>query len=85
MHRYDHGKLPLACQVLLKNNFKSSKTTLRQTRSNFKFFPAYCPINLTMQSIKYKGPVLWNKIPSSKRNKIFNHIQIVTARFLSKK
>ena len=67
MHRYDHGKLPLACQVLLKNNSKSPKTKLRQTRSNSKYFPAYCRINLTMQSIKYKGPVLWNKIPSSIR------------------
>ena len=28
MHRYDHGKLPLACQVLLKNNSESSKTTV---------------------------------------------------------
>ena len=63
MHRYDHGKLPLACQVLLKNNSKSSKTKLRQTRSNSKYFPAYCQINLTMESIKYKCPVLWNKIP----------------------
>ena len=33
MHRYDHGKLPLACQLLLKNNSKSSKTKLRQIRS----------------------------------------------------
>ena len=67
MHRYDYGKLPLACQVLLKNNSKSSKTKLRQTRSNSKFFAAYCRINLAMQSINYKGPVLWNKIPSSIR------------------
>ena len=51
LHRYDHGKLPLACQVLLKNNSKSSKTKLRQIRSNSKYFPAYCRINLTMQSI----------------------------------
>ena len=65
MHQYDHGKLPLACQVLLKNNSKSSKTKLRQSKSNSKYFPAYCRIYLTMQSIKYKGPVLWNKIPSS--------------------
>ena len=65
MHRYDHGKLPLACQVLQTNNSKSSKIKLRQTRSNSKFFPEYCRINLTKQSIKYKGPVLWSKIPSS--------------------
>ena len=67
MHRYDHGKLPLACLVLLKNNSKSSKTTLRQTRSNSKFFYTYSRIYLTMQSIKYQGPELWNKIPSSIR------------------
>ena len=67
MYRYDHGKLPLACQILLKNNFKSSKTKLHQTRSYSKYFSAYCRINLTMQSIKYKRPVLWNKIPSSIR------------------
>ena len=39
----------------------------KQTRSNSEYFPAYCRINLTMQSIKYKGPVQWNKIPSSIR------------------
>ena len=52
IHRYDHGKLPLACQILQKNNAKSSKTKLRQTESNSNYIPAYCRINLTMQSIK---------------------------------
>ena len=85
MHRYDHGKLPLACQVLLKNNSKSSKTQLRQTRNNFKYFPAYCRINLTMQSIRYKGPVLWNKIPSSIREvKFLTTFKLLLQDFLVK-
>ena len=86
MHRYDHGKLPLACQVLLKNNSKSSKTKLRQTRSNSEYFPAYCRINLTMLSIKYKGPVQWNKIPSSIREvKSLTTFKLLLQDFLEKK
>ena len=64
---------------------ESSKTKLRQTRSNSEYFPTYCRINLTMQSIKYKGPVQWNKIPSSIREvKSLTTFKLLLQDFLKK-
>jgi len=36
-------------------------------------FPSYCRINVTKQSMKYKGPFVWNKIPfNTKQTKNYN-------------
>ena len=34
-----------------------------KTRSNSAYFPSFCRLTVTQQSLKYRGPVVWNKIP----------------------
>ena len=42
--------------------------TSRLTRSHSSLFPNYSRINLTKQSLKYKGPLTWNHVPTSIKN-----------------
>ena len=35
------------------------------TRSQSKFYPSFCRFNITKQSLRYGGPLAWNKVPSS--------------------
>jgi len=58
MHKYLHKRLPSACKNMLKDNFLTN--TSRKQKP--KIFPTFCRINTTKQSIKYKGPLTWNKI-----------------------
>ena len=30
-----------------------------------KFYPSFCKLNITKQSLRYRGPLAWNKVPSS--------------------
>ena len=48
-------------QSILKNN-------TRKARNGSNVFPNYCRLNLTKHSFKYKGPLMWNKIPNSIKN-----------------
>ena len=48
-------------QSILKNN-------TRKTRNGSNVFPKYCRLNLTKQSFKYKGSLMWNKMPDSIKN-----------------
>jgi len=65
MHKYFHKRLPSACKNMLEDNFLTSTS---RTRRKSKIFPAFCRINTTMQSIKYKGPLTRNKIPVNIRD-----------------
>jgi len=70
MHKYENRSLPLAFLNFFEENrinprkksFKNASSSSR-TRSQSNFFPSYRRINVTKQSLKYKSPLLWNKIP----------------------
>ena len=40
----------------------SAENITRSTRSSSNLYPKFCGINVTKQSMKYKGPLFWNKI-----------------------
>ena len=66
MYRHFNNLLPsvfghILDQSILKNN-------TRRTRNGSNVFAKYCRLNLTKQSFKYKGPLMWNKIPDSIKN-----------------
>ena len=54
MYKYLHKKLPIVFNGLLDKNTISEKT--HDTRSQSKLFPLYRRIELTKQSMKYRGP-----------------------------
>ena len=60
MYNYIYLYLPSAFLNIFNSNFHSEKATLR-TRSKSKSYPQYCRIKLTEQTLKFRGPMLWNK------------------------
>jgi len=79
MQKYENGSLPPAFLYFFEANRTNSRKNMfnknspRQTRSQSNLFPSYCRINVTKQSMKYKGPLVWNKIPSNtKQMKNYN-------------
>ena len=58
--------------MLDRNTLRLSSKESRQTRSKSNLFPLFCKIDLTKQSLSYRGPLIWNKIPPTIReNKSF--------------
>ena len=79
MHKYENDNLPSAfCNFFDQNctNIAKNTATLRQTRSHSNYFPSYCRINITKQSIKYKGPLIWNRVVPSDIKKLKNYKKI---------
>ena len=75
MRNYENDNLLSAfCNFFDQNCTIIAKITasLRQTRSHSNYFLRYCRINITKQSIKYKGPIIWNRV-SSDIKKLKNH------------
>ena len=71
MYKYLHDDLPLTFRNLLDNQLACS--TSRQTRSQSNLLPRFCRIELTKQSLKYRGPLTWNFIPVTiRQNKSHN-------------
>ena len=64
MHKYFNKSLPPAFSNIFDSNFLSKKATLC-TRSKSKLCPQYCRIKLTQQTLKFRGPMLWNKLPAA--------------------
>ena len=67
MHQYENENIPSAfCNFLNQNctNIAKNTASLLQTRSHSNYFPSYCRINITKQPIKYKDPLIWNRVPS---------------------
>lgn len=62
MHKLTNNSLPSAFCDILENNTIKSNTT-RKTRSGSGLYPSFCRIDLTKQSLKYLGPLVWNRIP----------------------
>ena len=72
MYKYLHDDLPVTFRNLLDDNQLASSTS-RQTRSQSNLFPLFCRIELTKQSLKYRGPLTWNSIPVTiRQNKSHN-------------
>ena len=65
MYKYLHNELPIVFNGLLDKNTISEKTY--DVRSQSKLFPLFRRIELTKQSMKYRGPRTWNAIPMSVR------------------
>ena len=62
MHKYTKNKLPNSFNnYFSKNLLNGNNKSITRTQS--QFFPLYCRLELTKQSLKYKGPFTWNKIP----------------------
>ena len=62
MHKFFNKSLPPAFSNIFDSNFLSKKATLC-TRSKSKLCPQYCRMKLTQQTLKFRGPMLWNKLP----------------------
>ena len=60
-YKYLHSELPEIFQNLLDDNYLDGSNT-RQTRWQSKLFPRCSRIELTKQSLKYRGPLTWNTI-----------------------
>ena len=72
MYKYLHDELPVTFRNLLDDN-QLANSTSRQTRSQSNLFPLFCRIELTKQSLKYRGPLTWNSIPVAiRQNKSHN-------------
>ena len=72
MYKYLHDDLPVTFRNLLDDNQLASSTS-RQTRSQSNLFPLFCRIELTKQSLKYRGPLTWNSISVTiRQNKSHN-------------
>ena len=67
IHKYFNKRLPPAFSNIFDSNFLSAKATLR-TPTKSKLSPQYCRIKLTQQTLKFRGPMLWNKLPVALKN-----------------
>ena len=56
--------LPPCFDHFFQNNLVSDNFT-KCTRSQSKFYPSFCRLNITKQSLRYRDPLAWNKVPSS--------------------
>ena len=64
MHKYFNKSLPPAFLNIFDSSFLREKAMLR-TRSRSKLCSQYCRIKLTQQTVKFRGPMLWNKLPAA--------------------
>ena len=62
MYKYLHGDLPETYKNFLDGNYLDGSNS-RQTRSQSKLFPRFCRMELTKQSLSYRGQLTWNSIP----------------------
>ena len=56
--------LPPCFDHFFQNNLINNNFT-KCTRSQSKFYSSFCRLNITKQSLRYRGPLAWNKVPSS--------------------
>ena len=64
MYKYIKGMLQSCFDNFFQNNLVSDNFT-KCTRSQSKFYPSFCRLNMTKQSLRYRGTLTWNKVPSS--------------------
>ena len=56
MYKHIKGMLPPCFDHCFQNNHVSNNFT-ECTRSQFKFYPSFCILNVTKQSLKFRGPL----------------------------
>ena len=61
MSRHFNNLLPSVFGHIFDQNILKSNT--RKTKNGSNTFPKYCRLDLIKQSFKYKGSLMWNKIP----------------------
>ena len=66
MYKYTKNLLSSYFFNLFQHNIVGNDSQLN-TRSQSKFFPSFCRLNVTKQSLKYKCPLLWNNVPDRLR------------------
>ena len=66
MYKYTKNLLPPCFFNLFQQNIIGNGLQIN-TRSQSKFFPSFCGLNVTTQSLKYRCPLLWNNVPHSLR------------------
>ena len=73
MFKYCNKHLSEAFKGMLnKNTLLLSSKEFCQTRSKSNLFLLFCTIDLNIQTLSYRGPLIWNKIsPTIRENKCF--------------
>ena len=64
MYKYIKGMLPPCFNHFFQNKLVSNNFT-KCTRSQSKFYPSYCRLNITKQSLRYRDPLAQNEVPST--------------------
>ena len=62
MFKYSKNLLPNSFANFFSNNLIDPNNKIN-TKSNSAYFPSFCRLTVTQQCLKYRGPVVWNKIP----------------------
>ena len=62
MFKNSKNLLPNCFANFFSNNLVDPNDKIK-TRSNSAYFPSFCRLIVTQQCLKYRGPVVWNKIP----------------------
>ena len=62
MFKYSKNLLPNSFANFFSNNLVDLNNKIK-TRSNSAYFSSFCRLTVTQQCLKYRGPVVWNKIP----------------------
>ena len=62
MFKYSKNLLPNSFANFFSNNLVDPNNKIK-TRSNSAYFPSFRRLTVTQQCLKYRGPVVWNKIP----------------------
>ena len=73
MYKYCNKHFPEAFEGMLnKNTLLLSSKEACQTKSKSNLFLLFCTIDLNIQTLSYRGPLIWNKIPPTiRKNKSF--------------
>ena len=62
MFKYSKNLLPNSFADFFSNKLVDLNNKVK-TGSNSAYFPSFCKLIVTQQCFKYRGPVVWNKIP----------------------
>ena len=66
IYKYIKNLLPPCFFNLFQHNIVGDDLQIN-TRSQSKFFPSFCRLSVTKQSLKNRCPLLWNNVPHSLR------------------
>ena len=60
-------------QSWFKCLFKTKRSSYVRTRQTSDLYPPFCRLSTTQQTLKYKGPLVWNQLPLELRNSCKTH------------